>query len=86
MAEGGALQAGRLWRQRLSLHLEGVAERPGAQAVQGLDADPAKGVHRSDWNGSALAWLRTTPQQSIFRRSFFPLYIYPVLKKKRENQ
>lgn len=41
MAEGGALQAGRLRRQGLRLQLEGVAEGPGAKAVQGLDADPA---------------------------------------------
>lgn len=41
MAEGGALQTGWLRRQGLCLQLEGVAEGPGAQAVQGLDADPA---------------------------------------------
>ena len=40
MAEGGALQAGRLRGQGLRLQLKGVTKGAGAQAVQGLDSDP----------------------------------------------
>lgn len=40
MAEGSALQAGRLRGQGLRLQLKGVTKGACSQAVQGLDSDP----------------------------------------------
>lgn len=42
MAEGSALQAGRLWRQGLCLQLKGVTKGARSEAVQGLDSNPEK--------------------------------------------
>lgn len=44
MAEGGALQAGRLWGQGLRLQLKGVTKGARAQAVERLDSNPAEGL------------------------------------------
>lgn len=46
MAEGGALQAGRLRGKGLCLQLEGVTKGACSQAVQGLDSDPEGGRRR----------------------------------------
>lgn len=43
MAEGGALQAGRLGGQGLRLQLKGVTKGAGSQAVERLDSNPAEG-------------------------------------------
>lgn len=42
VAEGGALQTGRLWGEGLRLQLKGVTKGAGSQAVQGLDTDPER--------------------------------------------
>lgn len=42
MAEGGALQAGRLWGQGLRLQLKGVTKGASSQAVERLDSNPAE--------------------------------------------
>lgn len=44
MAEGGALQAGRLRGQGLRLQLKGVTKGARAQAVERLDSNPAEGL------------------------------------------
>lgn len=42
MAEGGALQAGRLWGQGLRLQLKGVTKGASSQAVERLDSNSAE--------------------------------------------
>jgi len=60
VAEGGALQAGRLWGKGLCLQLKGVTKGSCSQVILGLNSDPKREVERRKLQRAAKTALNLT--------------------------